>query len=151
MGLLRWALLDVRRGCRLHRPREATAQGRLQLAVQSQARLLGLQHQEGRQVAFRQDASQFGGEGMTAAVEAIEVPEGHGLMCTLDKTGDVRQMWDRRNDDEVEAARKQFRELTRKGYLAYKAEGKDGHQGEQIREFDPEAERIILVKQLVGG
>jgi len=88
---------------------------------------------------------------MTAAVGEIEVPEHHGLMSTLDRTGAVRQMWDRRNEDEVDAARKQFRELTRKGYLAYKTEGKDGHQGEQIREFDAAAERIILVKPLVGG
>jgi len=88
---------------------------------------------------------------MTVQETEITVPEHHGLMSTLDRSGDVRQMWDRRNKDEVDAARKQFRELTRKGYLAYKAEGKDGHQGEQIREFDPDAERIILVKPLVGG
>lgn len=88
---------------------------------------------------------------MTAQTGEIEVPEGHGLMSTLGRSGDVRQMWDRRNDDEVDAARKQFNSLTRKGYLAYKAEGKEGRQGEQIREFDPDAERIILVKPLVGG
>lgn len=86
-----------------------------------------------------------------AAVEEIEVPEGHGLMSTLDRSGDVRQMWDRNNKDEVEAARRQFEELAGKGFLAYKAEGKDGHQGEQIRRFDPKAERIILVRPLVGG
>lgn len=88
---------------------------------------------------------------MTIAAEEIEVPAGHGLMSTLDRTGDVRQMWDRGSPDEVNAVRKQFRELTGKGYLAYRAEGKDGHQGEQIREFDPDAERIILVKPLAGG
>lgn len=82
---------------------------------------------------------------------AIEVPEGHGLMSTLDKTGDVRQMWDRKNKAEVAAARTVFEDLTKAGYMAYKAEGKEGAQGEQIRRFDPDAERIILVKQLVGG
>jgi hypothetical protein len=88
---------------------------------------------------------------MTAQAEDIEVPEGHGLMSTLDRSGDVRQMWDRKNKEEVAAARTQFDDLTGKGYLAYKAEGKDGRQGEQIRTFDPKAERIILVKPLVGG
>jgi len=88
---------------------------------------------------------------MTAVADEITVPEGHGLMHELDKTGDTRVMWDRGNSDEVAAARRQFDDLTGKGYLAYKAEGKDGHQGRQIRRFDPEAERIILVKQLVGG
>lgn len=74
-----------------------------------------------------------------------------GTMHTLDRNGDQRVMWDKDNDDEVEAARATFRSLTSKGYLAYKAVGKAGAQGEQIRTFDPEAERIILVKPNVGG
>lgn len=86
---------------------------------------------------------------MTAT--AVEVPAGHGIMHELDKTGDTRVMWDRGNPDEVAAARSQFESLTKKGFIAYRAEGKEGTQGEVIREFDPEAERIILVKQLVGG
>lgn len=81
----------------------------------------------------------------------IEVPPGHGLLHTLDRDGDQRVMWDRGNADEVDAARRTFRDLTRKGYLAFKAEGKRGDQGEQIREFDPDAERIILAKPPVGG
>lgn len=88
---------------------------------------------------------------MTATVFDIEVPEGHGLLSELNGSGDTRVMWDRGNEDEVAAARKTFSELTGKGYLAYRAEGKKGEQGTQIREFDPAAERIILVKQLVGG
>jgi hypothetical protein len=88
---------------------------------------------------------------MTATADEITVPAGHGIMHELDKSGDTRVMWDRGNEDEVAAARAQFEALTGRGYLAYKAEGKDGHQGKQIRRFDPEAERIILVKQLVGG
>lgn len=87
----------------------------------------------------------------TTAPEAIEVPEGHGLMSTLDRTGDLRVMWDRKNRAEVRAAEQQFKDLTGKGYLAYEAKGKDGNQGEQIREFDPKAERIVLVRPPVGG
>lgn len=86
-----------------------------------------------------------------AAVEDIEVPEGHGLISTLDRSGDVRHMWDKDNEDEVESARKLFDDLTGKGHIAYRAVGKRGSQGEVIREFDPDAERIIMVKQLVGG
>lgn len=74
-----------------------------------------------------------------------------GTMHTLDRTGDSRIMWDKDNADEVAAARAQFEALRKKGYLAYKAEGKNGEQGEQIRRFDPDAERIILVKANVGG
>lgn len=93
------------------------------------------------------------GKSNTAAelLAEIGVPEGHGLMSTLDRSGDTRVMWDRKNKEEVEAARRQFDDLTKQGYMAYRAEGKEGTQGEQIRSFDKNAERIILVKQLVGG
>lgn len=74
-----------------------------------------------------------------------------GEMSTLDRTGDTRVMWDAGNDEEVKVAQKTFDDLTRKGYLAYRAEGKRGHQGEQIRSFDPAAERIILVRPNQGG
>jgi len=74
-----------------------------------------------------------------------------GEMSTLDRSGDQRVMWDAGNPDEVAAARRTFDDLTGKGYLAYRAEGKKGHQGTQIREFDPAAERIILVKPSAGG
>lgn len=83
---------------------------------------------------------------------SLDVPSGHGLMSTLDKNaGDLRVMWDHANPDEVNAAREQFDDLRGKGYLAYQAEGKAGDKGALIREFDAEAERIILVKPSVGG
>lgn len=72
-------------------------------------------------------------------------------MHTLDASGDTKVLWDRDNDDEVSSARRTFNELLGKGYLAYKAEGKRGEKGEQIREFDRTAERIILVKPSQGG
>ena len=93
----------------------------------------------------------------TTAPEVIEVPEGHGLMSGLNNSGDARIMWDRNNPDEVRAAREAFESLTKpkskggRGHVAYKAEGKNGERGEVIRKFDPEAERIILVPQIVGG
>jgi hypothetical protein len=74
-----------------------------------------------------------------------------GIMHELHETGDQRIMWDRTNRDEVEAAMATFNSLTGKGYLAYEAKGKHGEQGKQIRRFDPDAERIILVKPLQGG
>lgn len=81
----------------------------------------------------------------------MEIPDGHGLMHTLDKTGDSRLMWDRSVPDEVDAARRQFDDLTGKGYIAYEAEGKQGERGKVMKKFDKNVERIILVKQLVGG
>ena len=72
-------------------------------------------------------------------------------MHTLDHTGDQKVMWDSSAPDEVDAARATFDSLKKKGYLAYRAEGKKGEKGEQIRTFDPDAERIILVKPHQGG
>lgn len=89
---------------------------------------------------------------MTTTLDTSEARVAHtGILHTLDKTGDTRVMWDKDNADEVAAAKKTFDDLKKKGYMAYKAEGKDGRKGEQIREFDKDAERIILVRQLVGG
>jgi hypothetical protein len=87
---------------------------------------------------------------MTRAME-IEVPPGHGILHTLFGGGDQRVMWDKNNDDEVAAARRMFEDLKDKGYMAYKAVGKRGDQGEQIRRFDPDAERIIMVRPVQGG
>ncbi len=60
-------------------------------------------------------------------------------------------MWDRTAPDEVAAARQAFDDLKKKGYLAYRAQGKKGDQGELMRTFDPDAERIIMVKPSQGG
>ena len=84
---------------------------------------------------------------------AIEVPPGHGMMHTATRDdGDQRVMWDRNNPDEVAAARHTFEELVgKKKYSAFMAEGKKGDQGRRLTEFDPDAERIILVRANQGG
>lgn len=75
-----------------------------------------------------------------------------GEMSELNHEGDTRIMWDKDNKDEVKAARKQFDFLVKeRSYRAFKAEGKKGEAGEAITEFDPELERIILMRQLAGG
>lgn len=71
-------------------------------------------------------------------------------LIAMDRTGDTRIIWDPQKADEVSAARKLFDELKGKRYLAYKVK-KDGSKGEVIREFDPEAERIILAPPMTGG
>lgn len=87
---------------------------------------------------------------MATAFHLPNPPDGHGMLCVLDRTGDTKTVWDRRNDVEVAAAKAQFEALTSKGYLAFSV-AKDGSKGEQIREFDPDAEKIILSPPLVGG
>ena len=72
-------------------------------------------------------------------------------LAIMDHTGDTKLLWDSANKDEVDNARETFNRLTKKGYLAYAVKGKNGDRGEQVKSFDPEAERIILTPPLVGG
>jgi hypothetical protein len=74
-----------------------------------------------------------------------------GQMHDLNEKGDTKIVWSADNPDEVAIAKTAFDAARKKGMLAYKAEGRKGERGSQIREFDPDAERIILVKPLQGG
>lgn len=73
-----------------------------------------------------------------------------GELRVLGREGDVKQIWDPTNPDEVAAARKVFEDLTKKGHLAFAVKVKGG-KGEQIRHFDPQAGRIILAPPMAGG
>lgn len=73
-----------------------------------------------------------------------------GELRVMGKEGDVRVMWDPANKDEVDTAKKTFDELKKKGHLAY-AVKKQGGKGEVIREFDPEAGKIIMAPPMRGG
>lgn len=87
-----------------------------------------------------------------AEIEEIVVPPGHGLLHTATRQdGDVRKMWDKNNPDEVADAKRSFDDLRGKGYSAFVAKGKAGDMGRRMDTFDPDAERIIMVKQNVGG
>lgn len=76
--------------------------------------------------------------------------ETDGRFEIMGREGDTKLMWDKHADDEVDAARETFRKLRAKGYLAFKAK-KNGDQGEAITEFDPKAERLIMVPPMAGG
>lgn len=85
---------------------------------------------------------------MTSTLE--EAPVRVGLLQVLDHTGDSRQTWNPESQIEVDAAKKTFEKLKKRGYLAYTVE-EDGSRGEVIRDFDPTAGKIIMAPQLVGG
>lgn len=71
-------------------------------------------------------------------------------LVILDQTGDTKMIWDAEKPDEVAHARDTFEKFKKKGYAAYRV-NKKGDQGEVLREFDPEAEKMILAPQMVGG
>lgn len=86
-----------------------------------------------------------------------EVPSGKSAIAVMGEPGDTKHIWDKRKEAEVEAARTLFKKLTKPvkdggaGYRAFHVTGKDGEKGEQMNEFDPEAERMILVPPMQGG
>jgi hypothetical protein len=70
----------------------------------------------------------------------------------MNQEGDTKLIWNRSNTDEVENARATFDRLTKNlKYAAYSVKGKDGEKGEVLREFDPNAERIIFAPPMIGG
>jgi hypothetical protein len=90
--------------------------------------------------------------------EAIltDVPVGHGVMSKLTSDdGDFRFTWNPADADETENARIAFGDLRRSGYVAYKVEserlGRGRGRREVIREFDPQAGQIVMVRPVQGG
>lgn len=72
------------------------------------------------------------------------------IMHVLDDTGDTKLMWNPRDKDEVKTAKRTFRELSEKGFRAFRVDASGG-QGEQIDAFDKDAEKIIFIPQMAGG
>lgn len=73
-----------------------------------------------------------------------------GEIRRLGREGDIKQIWNKDNEDEVAAAKDLFDKMTKKGYLAFKVD-KDGEKSVKMKTFDPNAEKIILVPPVVGG
>lgn len=63
--------------------------------------------------------------------------------------GDTQVSWDPNKSDEVENAQATFDDLVAKGYMAYQVT--DIGKGEQIKKFNKDFGRIVLVPPLVGG
>ena len=71
-------------------------------------------------------------------------------MRTLGSSGDTKLLWDSEQDAEVDNARRTFNDLRGRGFTAF-AVKPGGGKGTQVRDFDPEAESLIMVPQIAGG
>lgn len=71
-------------------------------------------------------------------------------MSVMGNSGDTKVLWDPDNDDEVQCARENFEQLTEKGFAAFSVK-RGGDKGSVIKDFDPEAGKIILVPPMAGG
>lgn len=73
-----------------------------------------------------------------------------GTLHILDATGDRTVTWDTEVKDSTVVAEQTFKEMVSKGYMGWKVIG-ERKSGEQIRSFDPHAEKIIMSTPFVGG
>lgn len=65
--------------------------------------------------------------------------------------GDTKIIWDPDNREEVKNAKRTFDEMVGdKGFMAF-AVARAGEKGERIREFDPDAEKLIIAPPMAGG
>lgn len=78
------------------------------------------------------------------------VREGALLFEIMDHSGDTKKIWDPSKAVEVDDAKRSFEHFTSKGYRAFRTNDK-GDQGDQMREFDPQAGRVVFVPQMQGG
>jgi hypothetical protein len=67
------------------------------------------------------------------------------------KDGDTKVMWNKGNSDEIEAARATYDSLIAKGFSAFSMDADGARAGTRLREFDPSAERIVMVPRMAGG
>lgn len=74
-----------------------------------------------------------------------------GEMSVMDRSGDSKHMWDPGNYKEVEVMRDLFKDLKKKGYIAYQVDKKDGTKGAIMKDFDPEAGSVIMIPLVAGG
>ena len=75
-----------------------------------------------------------------------------GEMRIMGTVGDEKLTWDHADDIQIQTAKKKFQELLSKGYKAFISKDIAGQKkGEQITEFDPTAERLIMVPAMAGG
>lgn len=80
-----------------------------------------------------------------------EIPKDRNAFSVMGQVGDSKHIWDKSKPIEVEAAKAMFDTLVKKGYLAFHVKGEQGEKGEQMKEFDPNSERVIFVPAMCGG
>jgi hypothetical protein len=71
-------------------------------------------------------------------------------MKILSQTGDDRIVWDNEDGPEAMEAKAKFIELLDKGYKAYSVDV-NGKKNHRIKEFDVEAEEILMVPKTAKG
>ena len=87
---------------------------------------------------------------LTDRAEKESSPREHVLMVMTPDEGDLKTMWDPDDEDQVDHASETFNKFRDKGMVAYRVK-REGGKGEVMREFDPEAEAMIMAPRISGG
>jgi hypothetical protein len=78
---------------------------------------------------------------METQTEVVD-EEATGYIAELNKDGDTKYTWNRKNPAECEAAKDHFNRLLKKGFLAFKVKS-TGDKGAKVDEFNPKAGKYI--------
>ena len=73
-----------------------------------------------------------------------------GTIHSMNRAGDSQFSWDPTVPAEVKHARGIFDEAIRQGFPVFRVRGR-GAKGERLHDFEPEAERLIVVPAMMGG
>lgn len=71
-------------------------------------------------------------------------------MQVMDPTGHTTVNWTQGNEADEDVARTTFITMISRGYNAFRVDP-DGGPSVRMKDFDPAAEKMILIPQLVGG
>jgi hypothetical protein len=85
--------------------------------------------------------------------ERADIPEEAQIsFAVMNGSGDTKIMWDSRNEDETDHAKKTFADFKAKGFAIFKVNEKTGEkEGAQVDTFDPKAGKYIFVPPMRGG
>lgn len=72
------------------------------------------------------------------------------VMQIMDPTGHTEITWNPEDADEVRMAREMFESMRERGHSIFRI-NPNGNRGARVTTFDPEAEKLLVVPQLVGG
>jgi hypothetical protein len=72
------------------------------------------------------------------------------VMMILTEKGDERLVWDKDNGREAKQAKRKFLELLAEGYTAFSVDHVS-EKNRKIKEFDIDAEEILMVPEIVKG
>lgn len=88
---------------------------------------------------------------VTQTEAAPATPGGRVSTLTVSGSGAEPITWNPADSEQTNAARDRYNKYRGMGYLGYAVDTTNPTNGEQLTEFDPHAQRIIMTRPLQGG